>query len=157
MKPFPNFPELLKSLIESRGWSQREFALRLGMHKHTIRQWCNGSTSPPGFRIVRIAAALGVLPERLASPDPAPDKPDPQRVPRITRAKSLRSLMIRFGVRHASRDLFRDLASARTGYLQEIKRTHPDVTGSPDSAAAARVNTDWDRLVELCRARGVTL
>jgi len=60
--------------LEKRGWSQRQFAKRLGMGSGTVSRWVAGGDFPQGPQIVNIARTLDVRPALVLNqfPDAPP-------------------------------------------------------------------------------------
>ncbi len=67
------FGAWLGAELEKRGWSQRQFAKKLGMGSGTVSRWVAGGDYPQGPQIVSIARALDVRPALVL--DQFPDAP----------------------------------------------------------------------------------
>ncbi|RBY85901.1 helix-turn-helix transcriptional regulator [Blastococcus sp. TF02A-26] len=55
----------LGALRRAAGWTQREFALAVGIGSTTAHRWENGRTRVPEDRLERVAEALGLTPAEL--------------------------------------------------------------------------------------------
>ena len=68
-QPMPSFADNLRRLRLEHFWSQAELARRAGLSKLTITQLEAGERAPFGQTVRRLADALGVAPNDLASPE----------------------------------------------------------------------------------------
>jgi transcriptional regulator with XRE-family HTH domain len=60
-----SFPENLKRLRESKGWTQAEAAKHAGVPFRSYQNWESGGREPRLDALVRLAAAFGVTPNKL--------------------------------------------------------------------------------------------
>lgn len=61
--------ELVDQLHEFR-WSEAYLALRLGVHKNTVSQWCTGKTPVPGYcaEYLRVCKIVKVFRDEVFDP-----------------------------------------------------------------------------------------
>jgi transcriptional regulator with XRE-family HTH domain len=69
--------ERIRTLRESRGWKQREFAKRLGISQPAVAFWelddgRRGGTKPSPANLYKVAKLLGVTPQYLLFGDKEP-------------------------------------------------------------------------------------
>jgi transcriptional regulator with XRE-family HTH domain len=55
----------ITKLREARGWTQTEFAARVGVDKTRVWHWENGDTAPSGRIMPVVATTLGVTIDEL--------------------------------------------------------------------------------------------
>src|SRR5258708_39571645 len=73
------FPENLRRVRLGQFLSQAELARRSGVHALTITRLESGRTAPSTRTVRALAAALGITPRELASPEEAADADRRQR------------------------------------------------------------------------------
>ncbi len=69
MRVTRSFPSTLRRLREERFLTQRELALKAGLHALTVTRLEAGRSAPYANTVRRLAVALGVEPQQLAGPD----------------------------------------------------------------------------------------
>ncbi|WP_159038265.1 helix-turn-helix transcriptional regulator, partial [Streptomyces sp. WM6386] len=57
-----DFPVWLKAARASRGWSQRDLALRVGVGQQTVSSWERGRTVPDPDLLQLVRSAVGAAP-----------------------------------------------------------------------------------------------
>ena len=57
-------PQELKNALRSLGWTQKDLAGKIGVHKNTVSLWAKGQREMPGPAVayVKLALALRALP-----------------------------------------------------------------------------------------------
>ena len=60
-----DFKDRLASLIEQKGISQRQLAIKLGITPQSVQQWVRGTARPSGDKIQSIAEYFDVTPSYL--------------------------------------------------------------------------------------------
>lgn len=75
------FGRRLKSELDERKWSQAYFARRLNKSPSNVSMWVRGLTSPSLEELARVAAELGISPDRLIRLDGEPVKFIPKPKP----------------------------------------------------------------------------
>lgn len=60
-----SFKNNVEELIKSRGMTQREFALKLGVSEVTVSRWLNGERNPSVENLAKMAEVLDTTPSYL--------------------------------------------------------------------------------------------
>ena len=58
-----------RELMETKGWSQREFAEKMGVGVAQINRWLNGEAQPRSNKLVRMCRKFNVDREVLLMPE----------------------------------------------------------------------------------------
>lgn len=64
MEDFNVRPSDIRAELEALGWSQTQFADRIGVHQNTVSKWMTGKAEMPGPAVAYLALAATIT--RLA-------------------------------------------------------------------------------------------